>query len=252
MSYRPVNELFSSGLLRSRQACRSMEDQRRFSSYIIAAMLALPLGLLPFTVSALLSRFQQAAVPGATGLTLFGSGLSSLFMAASVVLVLAFIVAMNIRADLVFEHSYKQARQFLADSSVALRILDSQFAASVDEQINRRMLPEVLGVSTGRDLLAAIDHFAHYHRYYFAKSSEALPAVRWMAWRQTATYNFLLSFLVSLLCLLLAGYFFLPLLLTRLFVRWPELSAYRLAFVEFLHGMESTDSGLPGYKKTLD
>lgn len=215
---------------------KRMESHRKLASYLTASMLAVPIGMLPWIIKGLVILIWYSASPVSAASAPNAFTFNNLFAVLAILLALFFIVFVNIRADLVFEYSTRQARILLQSTSTKLLVLDQQYTQAIEDRVSFRILPELIGVQIERDLRSRIEHFAHYHRCYETDLSQLDQRKVWMALRQSSSINLLLAFVVSLLCFVLVGYLFLPLVLTRLFVNWPTVSAYRLEFVAAMHG----------------
>jgi hypothetical protein len=212
-----------------------MEAKRRLASYLSASMLALPIGLLPLIIKGLIIRIWYSSVPVTSASPVFAFASDSMLAALAILIALMFVVFMSIRSDLIFEQASRRARALLETTDAGLLVLDGLYAAAIEEQVSFRMLPEVLGIQIEKDLKSRIEHFAHYHRWYGPDHSLLGKRRIWMALRQTPGLNLLLAFLCSLCCFALVGFLLLPLLLRRLYVNWPTVSAYRLEFVATMH-----------------
>ncbi len=241
MSLQPQSPLFAASLNHVLRRVALLESQRRWSSYVAASMLAVPVGLLPWILQdSIFSTFSNSLQGRFISFPPL-SAADGIYILPFLPIALCVIVILTLHADLVYAAQLKRTRLALADGDCALLSLDENRARELHSRLRMLVLPDLLGVPTGDDLAGKIEFLAHYHRCFQGDQAATGNQAPRMAVRQGMWINLAICFCTGLLCFILAGFLLLPFAIWRVFRGWPATSAVRMAFSEYLHELGDRD-----------
>lgn len=228
----PQSPLFESSSSRMSRLSGLLERQRKWSSYIAASLLGVPLGMLPWLISRAISGgSSQIAGTAASGPV--SAGVDALLLLPVPIVAIIFIVVANLNSDGVYRSVNDRLRQRLRSTDLPALVLDDSRLAALRQNLRKLPLPQGLSLESTSTLHDKLEFFAHYHRQLTAADLDTASR-SYMAVRQEMWFNLFICAACSALCFLFMGYLLLPFIYRRIFVSWPSASAARVSFAQFL------------------
>lgn len=231
---RPQGPLFDAASTAVSRMAQQYERGRANASYIAAALLAIPIGLLPLVLSRTLADILNAPLNGQLFRVPAMDSHGSIYMVAALIISLGFIVLTNVLADRQYNQMLESSSQLLSGSTLSMLILDSNTAREMSADMKRAVLPETLSHRGGESINELAAFYALYHDTFHRKALGKEHASMAMLIRQDMVLNLLLALVTSLACYALVGYLILPWVLLRIFRNWPRVSACQTAFAHYI------------------